>query len=87
MKSKHWRHFSNIECGVQKINYSRNFERKERKFQKYLRYIVRKRKKNIEMVTQRQINSLKRLFNAAIKEVLDLLTENREIKEKNVPCS
>ena len=39
------------------------------------------------MVTQRQINSLKRLFNAAIKEVLDLLTENREIKEKNVPCS
>ena len=88
MKSKHWRHSSNIECRVQKeitkVNYSRNFERKERKFQKYLRYIVRKRKKNIEMVTQRQINSLKRLFNAAIKEVSDLLNENREIKEENV---
>ena len=36
------------------------------------------------MVTQRQINSLKRLFNAAIKEVSDLLNENREIKEENV---
>ena len=45
MKSKHWRHFSNIECGVQKINYSRNFERKERKFQKYLRLYREKKKK------------------------------------------
>ena len=36
------------------------------------------------MVTQRQMNSLKRGFNAAIKEVSDLLNENREIKEENV---
>ena len=36
------------------------------------------------MVTQRQMNSLKRRFNAAIKEVSDLLYENREIKEENV---
>ena len=36
------------------------------------------------MVTQRQMNSLKRRFNAAIKEVSDLLNENREIKEGNV---
>ena len=36
------------------------------------------------MVTQRQINSLKRRFNAAIKEASDLLNENREIKEENV---
>ena len=36
------------------------------------------------MVTQRQMNSLKRRFNAAIKEASDLLNENREIKEENV---
>ena len=36
------------------------------------------------MVTQRQMNSLKRCFNAAIKEVSDLLNKNREIKEENV---
>ena len=36
------------------------------------------------MVTQRQMNGLKRRFNAAIKEVSDLLYENREIKEENV---
>ena len=36
------------------------------------------------MVTQRQMNSLKRHFNAAIKEVSDLLNEDREIKEANV---
>ena len=36
------------------------------------------------MVTQRQINSLKRRFDAAIKEVSDLLNENREIIEENV---
>ena len=33
---------------------------------------------------QRQMNSLKRRFNAAIKEVADQLNENREIKEENV---
>ena len=36
------------------------------------------------MVTQRQMNSLKRRFNAAIKEVLDLLYKNREVKEENM---
>ena len=36
------------------------------------------------MVTQRQMNSLKRRFNAAIKEVSDLLNEIGEIKEENV---
>ena len=36
------------------------------------------------MVTQRQMNSFKRCFNAAIREVSDLLYENREIKEENV---
>ena len=30
------------------------------------------------------MNSVKRRFNAAIKEVSDLLNENREIKEENV---
>ena len=30
------------------------------------------------------MNSLKRRFNAAIKEVSDLQNENREIKEENV---
>ena len=33
---------------------------------------------------QTQMNSLKRRFNAAIKEVADQLNENREIKEENV---
>ena len=41
-------------------------------------------KKNIIIVTQRQMNSLKRRFNAAIKEVEDLLNEKGEIKEGNV---
>ena len=36
------------------------------------------------MVTQRKMNSLKRRFNAAIKEVSGLLNDNRKIKEKNV---
>ena len=39
------------------------------------------------MVTQRQMNSLKRRFNAAIKEVSDLIYENRESKKKMWPCS
>ena len=43
-----------------------------------------RKKKNIKMVTQRLMNSVKRRFNAAIKEVSDLLNENREIKEENV---
>ena len=51
-------------------------------------YIIREKKKkehqNGKMVTQRQMNSLKRHFNAAIKEVSDLLNENKEIKEGNV---
>ena len=51
-------------------------------------YIIRDKKKkehqNGKMVTQRQMNSLKRHFNAAIKEVSDLLNENKEIKEGNV---
>ena len=49
-----------------------------------LTYVVRERRKNIKMVTQRQMNSLKRRFDAAIKEVSDLLDENREIIEENV---
>ena len=51
-------------------------------------YIIREKKKkehqNGKMVTQRQMNSLKRHFNAAIKEVSDLLNENKEIKEGSV---
>ena len=51
-------------------------------------YIIREKKKkehqNGKMVTQRQMNSLKRHFNAAIREVSDLLNENKEIKEGNV---
>ena len=51
-------------------------------------YIIREKKKkehqNGKMVTQRQMNSLKRHFNAAIKEVSDLLNENKEVKEGNV---
>ena len=51
-------------------------------------YIIREKKKkehqNGKMVTQRQMNSLKRHFNTAIKEVSDLLNENKEIKEGNV---
>ena len=54
-------------------------------------YIIREKKKkehqNGKMVTQRQMNSLKRHFNAAIKEVSDLLNENKEIKEGNVAVS
>ena len=49
-----------------------------------LAYVVRERRKNIKMVTPRQMNSLKRRFDAAIKEVSDLLNENREIIEENV---
>ena len=49
-----------------------------------LAYVVRERRKNIKMVTPRQMNSLKRRFDAAIKEVSDLLDENREIIEENV---
>ena len=41
-------------------------------------------KKNIKMVTQRQINSLKRRSKSAIKEVADLLNEKKEVKEENV---
>ena len=51
-------------------------------------YIIREKKKkehqNGKMVTQRQMNSLKRRFNASIKEVSDLLNENKQIKEGNV---
>ena len=36
------------------------------------------------MVTQRQMNSLKRRLNAVNKEVADMLTENGKIKEENV---
>ena len=49
-----------------------------------LAYVVRERRKNIKLVTPRQMNSLKRRFDAAIKEVSDLLNENREIIEENV---
>ena len=45
---------------------------------------MREQKKNIKIVTQRQMNSFKRRFNASIKEVSDLLNENREIKGENV---
>ena len=87
-KSKHWRHSSNIECRVQKSltkdQLFIKFREKRKKIPDILTFIVRKRRKNIEMVTQRQMNSLKRGFNAAIKEVSDLLNENREIKEENV---
>ena len=41
-------------------------------------------KKNIKMVTWRQMNSLKNRLNDVIKKVADLLNENREIKEENV---
>ena len=78
MKRKHWRHSSNIECRVQKSltkdQLFKKFREKRRKIPDILTlYIVRKRRKNIEMVTQRQMNSLKRRFSAAIKEVSDLL--------------
>ena len=36
------------------------------------------------MVTQRQINSLKRRFKSTIKEVVDLLNEKKGDKEENV---
>ena len=45
---------------------------------------MREQKENIKIVTQRQMNSFKRRFSASIKEVSDLLNENREIKGENV---
>ena len=56
-------------------------EKKEEHFRILSLYF---QKQNIKMVTQRQMNSLKRRLNAVNKEVADMLTENGKIKEENV---
>ena len=60
----------------------KKFREKRRKIPDIL--LLYREKNNIKMVTLRQMDSLKRRLNDAIKEVVDLLNENREIKEENV---